>query len=161
MAAVMGNAYSDVYSAIGVHSGLPYRSATDVVSAFTAMRGDPASGADLRINPADLGEPTPVRTIVFHGESDQTVHPSNAGKFVKSRLSAGGHVSQAEVHDSGARPFTRTIVRDDCGSGLIEQWLICGVGHAWSGGSAEGSYTDPQGPDASREMLRFFLDHTS
>ena len=157
MAAVMGAAYPEIYAAVGVHSGLPYRSASDVVSAFGAMRGDPAPNAGLRRGAGDPAEPTRVRTIVFHGEADQTVHPSNAARFVEPHIDAGLQVVEADVRHSARRAATRTIVRDGNGSVLVERWLIAGAGHAWSGGSAEGSYTDPTGPDASREMLRFFL----
>ena len=52
--------------------------------------------------------------------------------------------------------FTRTVHHHDDGSVHAEHWVIHGAGHAWSGGNARGSYTDGKGPDASREMLRFF-----
>ena len=85
------------------------------------------------------------------------MHPSNAARFVEPHIDAGLQVVEADVRHSARRAATRTIVRDGHGSVLVERWLISGAGHAWSGGSAEGSYTDPTGPDASREMLRFFL----
>ncbi|MEG1324459.1 MAG: esterase, partial [Janthinobacterium sp.] len=52
--------------------------------------------------------------------------------------------------------YTRTTHSQADGSPLGEHWVIHGAGHAWSGGSGSGSYTDGKGPDASREMLRFF-----
>jgi poly(3-hydroxybutyrate) depolymerase len=154
MAAVMGATYPDIFSAIGVHSGLPYRSASDVVSAFAAMRGNPAASTT---GAGDPPKASGVRTIVFHGDADPVVHPSNAARFVAAQVDAGRHVTNVEARDATGRPSIRTIVHDEQGSVVFEQWLISGAGHAWAGGNAEGSYTDPSGPDASREMLRFFL----
>lgn len=137
MAAVMGATYPDLYAAVGVHSGLPYASARDALSALAAMRGQRTGVA-----------PVPsVPTIVFHGDRDTTVHPRN-GEF-----RVLGAELQSESGEAQGRAYTRTVHRGRPG---LEYWLVHGTGHAWSGGSAEASYTDPAGPDASREMLRFF-----
>jgi poly(hydroxyalkanoate) depolymerase family esterase len=154
MAGVMGATYPEVYAAVGIHSGLPYRSATDVPSAFSAMRGPkrrqprtrPGSDHALR-----------VRTIVFHGDADQIVHPSNATKVIEAQAKTGDTVERTRARSSGGRTYTRAITRDQTGTAVMEHWIIHGSGHGWSGGSADGTYTDPHGPDASREMLRFFL----
>lgn len=150
-AAIMGLAYPDLYAAIGVHSGLACGAARDVPSAFAAMRqGGPApraSGAGI------------MPTIVFHADRDTTVHPVN-GDQVIAQSGAGGlrrRVEHGEV--PGGHRWRRTTHSDADGQVLLEQWLVQGAGHAWSGGSPAGSYTDPRGPDASREMLRFFLRH--
>jgi len=155
MAAVMGAAYPEVYAAVGVHSGLPYGSATDVPSAFSAMRGDPGLQRRPRKPRLNSHRTLRVRTIVFHGDADHIVHPSNAAKIIESKT--GDTVERAKLRSSASRAYTRAVTRDKTGAVVVEHWLIHGSGHAWSGGSADGTYTDPHGPDASREMLRFFL----
>lgn len=144
MAAVMGTTYPELYSAIGIHSGLAYAAARDLPTALAAMTGK----VGRRVN----GTPHPrsVPMIVFHGDLDTTVHPSN-GEHAMS-----GTLEKVEKGHANGRAYTRTIHWDASGKPVLEHWLVHGAGHAWSGGSANGSYADPQGPDASREMLRFF-----
>ena len=160
MAAIMGATYPELYAATGIHSGLPHGCATDVASAFAAMRGTatPAAAAHRKRHPK--GANGRVRTIVFHGASDQKVHPSNAD-IILAEARAGLPASTPEVqHDgtTGGRAYTRTVIADADGVPHVEHWAIEGLGHAWSGGSPQGSYTDQHGPDASREMLRFFWE---
>jgi poly(hydroxyalkanoate) depolymerase family esterase len=154
-AAVMGATYNDLYAAIGIHSGLACGVATDLPSALIAMR---QGASDHK---AILGDRPPVPTIVFHGDRDTTVHPNNGGQIFEQ--SAGTMNTRKKVHRGqvpGGHAYTRTILSDASGRGMLEHWNIHGAGHAWSGGSPAGSYTDPRGPDATREMLRFFLEHS-
>jgi poly(hydroxyalkanoate) depolymerase family esterase len=158
MAAVMGATYPDLYAAVGVHSGLPYRSAADLLSAFAAMRGDAGSRGRRSRKARGAADDSPrIRTIVFHGDADNIVHPSNAANMVATER-AGESVERAEVRHAAIRAHTRTVTRDKTGAVAVEQWLVHGGGHAWSGGSPDGTYTDPRGPDASQEMLRFFFE---
>ena len=152
-AAIMGETYPDLYAGVGVHSGLACGAARDLPSAFAAMRGDaPVRGAP---GSGDAGHTVP--TIVFHGDRDTTVHPRN-GAAVIAR--AGGDVQVLSEPQAAQRGrYTRSVRRDADGRSVLELWEIHGAGHAWSGGSAAGSFTDPSGPDATREMLRFFLEH--
>jgi len=162
MAAVMGATYPDLYAAMGVHSGLPYRSAADLPSAFAAMRGDarPPQGRRSRKSRGTGGDSPRVRTIIFHGDSDTIVHPSNAANMVAAEIGSES-VERAEAGHATNRAHTRTVTRDKTGAVVVEQWLVHGSGHAWSGGSPDGTYTDPHGPDASQEMLRFFFEDRS
>ena len=101
-----------------------------------------------------------VPTIVFHADKDHTVNPRNGDQVIAQSAAAGDlrtEVQRGQV--PGGHAYTRTLHTDAGGQPVLEQWLVHGGGHAWSGGSAAGSYTDPRGPDASREMLRFFLEH--
>jgi poly(hydroxyalkanoate) depolymerase family esterase len=158
MAGVMAATYPEVYAAVGVHSGLPYRSATDVASAFAAMRGDLGlPGGQRKAGPAS-DHALHVRAIIFHGDADHIVHPSNAAKIIEGHATSGDSVERVKARSSASRTYTREITRDPTGTAVVEHWLIHGSGHAWSGGSADGTFTDPNGPDASREMLRFFLE---
>ena len=151
-AAVVADAYPDVFAALGVHSGLACGVAHDLPSAFSAMQGRPAGAA------ARGGRQVP--TVVFHGDRDTTVHPSN-GVEVVARAAAGESFRQKVEHGNvhTGRSYTRSVHRDEAGRELIEEWVIHGAGHAWSGGSAAGSFTDPLGPDATNAMLKFFLQH--
>jgi poly(hydroxyalkanoate) depolymerase family esterase len=154
-AAIMGATYNDLYAAIGIHSGLACGAATDLPSALVAMR---QGGSHHK---ATSGDRPPVPTIVFHGDRDTTVHPDNGGQILEQslgRMSAKTKVHRGQV--PGGHAYTRTILTDASGRGILEHWNVHGAGHAWSGGSPAGSYTDPRGPDATREMLRFFLEHS-
>lgn len=160
MAAIMGRTYPDLYAAIGVHSGLPYGAARDVPSALAAMRGRKYGAEPI------CGEATfqAIPTIVFHGDVDTTVHPRN-GEQVLAQAAATRHDLVTPAHaprtvekgEDGGRAYTRTIQANGSDKPAFEHWLVHGAGHAWSGGSANGSYTDPRGPDATRAMLKFFL----
>jgi poly(hydroxyalkanoate) depolymerase family esterase len=157
MAAVMGETYPDLYAGVGIHSGLAYGSANDVVSAFAAMRGE--TGAPERMKRARTGSERGIRTIVFHGSADGIVHPSNAERIIAAAGQPAG--PGAIQRESGASPagrgYTRTVIPGSDGDPATEYWLIDGAGHAWSGGNPGGSYADPAGPDASTEMMRFFF----
>ena len=153
-AAILGMTYPDIYSGIGVHSGLACGAARDMPSAFAAMRqGGMASAGVTR----GRGE-TIVPTIVFHGDGDKTVNSVNGDQII-AQSKAAENLTTTISHGKapGGMAYTRTIQTDETGRSLLEQWVLHGAGHAWSGGSTAGSYTDPRGPDASREMIRFFL----
>ncbi|WP_257219331.1 extracellular catalytic domain type 1 short-chain-length polyhydroxyalkanoate depolymerase [Janthinobacterium sp. BJB446] len=155
MAVIVGTLYPDLFAAVGVHSGLPFASAQDLPSALAAMKGGAMPNAQRK---APAGG---VPIIVFHGDRDTTVNPRNGDELIAQgvRNQAGGKAAKAASID-GSVPnghrYTRTTHSQADGSPLGEHWVIHGAGHAWSGGSNNGSYTDGKGPDASREMLRFF-----
>jgi poly(hydroxyalkanoate) depolymerase family esterase len=145
MAVIMGHTYPDLYAAIGVHSGLPYQAAHDVISAFAAMSGKLKS-------PVSALKP---KAIVFHGKADTTVHLSNAFAILNSPNTYDEITTTGNTVDG--RKYERTLIEDHTQSLVAELWIIEGAGHAWSGGNPAGSYTDSKGPNASKEMVRFFL----
>ncbi|HZX27891.1 MAG TPA: PHB depolymerase family esterase [Telluria sp.] len=146
MAVIMGTLYPDLFAAVGVHSGLPFAAADDLPSALAAMQGSFA-------RPRPAGTPLPV--IVFHGEEDKLVHPLNASEVI-AQAAHGAHQAVTATGEGNGRAYTRTVHRLEEETPLAEHWLVHGLGHAWSGGDPAGSHTDPAGPSASHEMLRFF-----
>jgi poly(hydroxyalkanoate) depolymerase family esterase len=161
MAVIMAETYPELFAAVGVHSGLAYRSASDLPSAFAVMkgkaRGDPGASARRRSHVKGF-----VRMVVFQGSADRKVDPSNAEKIFSAgtKQVPDGKARLERGESAGGRPYTRTIITAPDGDPALEFWLIEGAGHAWSGGQKSGSYTDPAGPDASAEMIRFFLKHS-
>ena len=175
MAAILGQAYPDVFAAVGIHSGLASGAASDLMSALSAMKNGPSAPASAahavvgRGQPSDTANaPAPLPTIVFHGDADAVVHPGNGSQAIAVALGD----TQAQVQGPAGAPtvergtsaqgrhYTRTVYAQSTGSAAqAEHWVVHGAGHAWSGGSAQGSYTDPNGPDATREMWRFFSTH--
>jgi poly(hydroxyalkanoate) depolymerase family esterase len=168
MAVILGATYPELFAGVGAHSGLPYGAADDVPSAFAAMRGGsgPISRRqDLRSrNSTPRIAPTRAPpTIVFHGDRDTTVHADNGSEIVAQAITLGrAHTggfnkSVQERLSANGREYTITTYRDSMMRPCIEQWVLHGAGHAWSGGCSSGSYIDEKGPDASAEMVRFFL----
>ncbi len=174
MAAILGDAYPDVFAAVGVHSGLPTGAATDVMGAFSAMRSGSGGGSSdggggmllrgMRAGARPAATPGPRRappTIVFHGDADATVNVVNGEQVVQAcvagaQVNAGVPAPVEERMSNNGRTTTRRTWHDANGRVLAEHWLLAGAGHAWSGGSTTGTYADARGPDATREMLRFF-----
>lgn len=177
MAVIVAAAYPELFAAVGVHSGLPSGAASNVAEAFMVMKSgqvgivERARGEPAGAGPKSLLQPrTPIPTIVFHGDQDQTVHPRNGEQVIAAALGAAAGAQDSHARPSGnarveqgvsaqGRRYTRSTQHGDQGQALTEHWLVHGAGHAWSGGHASGSYTDASGPDATLEMLRFFFDH--
>jgi poly(3-hydroxybutyrate) depolymerase len=160
MAVIMAATYPDLYAAVGVHSGLAYRAAHDVRSGFAATRqGAGQSARQLR---------TVIPLIAFHGDCDTTVSPVNTDHLIDQWLQATSHEQGRYAHNTkvergqvaGGRAYTRSIYHDASGHAIVEKWLVHQAGHVWSGGSSAGSFTDPRGPNASTELLRFFAEQS-
>jgi poly(hydroxyalkanoate) depolymerase family esterase len=162
-AVILATTYPDIYAAAGVHSGLARGAARNVPTAVSAMRHGSAAISNTRpLSPGPAGNRPPVPAIVFHGDSDRTVHPRNAEQIIEQLRLRDRTDFRAEMQRGqaeGGRSYSRTSYLDGSGRAALELWVVHETGHAWSGGGLAGSYTDPQGPDASREMVRFFLEH--
>jgi len=154
MAAILAGAYPELYAAAGVHSGLAAGAASDLPSALSAMKGAGLASAGQ----AGSGVPT----IVFHGDRDATVHPGNAESVIAASAGAGARAETQRVAGAtGKRHSTRHVYRNAAGDIVAERWDVHGAGHAWAGGTPNGSYTDGAGPDATAQMLRFFFERGS
>ena len=171
MAAILAREYPDLFAAAGVHSGVAAGAAQDVASAFAVMKSGPSGATARPLKPrstaragADTTQQPTAPVIVFHGDADGTVAVVNGEAVIAAALGADAGeapVARAETGSANGRTFERTVWHDagDAATSRAEHWVVHGAPHAWSGGASAGSYTDASGPDASREMLRFFLEH--
>ena len=165
MAALLAREYPELFAAVGVHSGLRAGAADNVMAALSAMNNGAKVGTSEQPPTRSSGAPQPA-LIVFHGDNDSTVHPKNGAQLVQAALqtvlgdkNAAHHTAQPGQSDAG-QEFTRHLYRAiDNDEVLVEHWVLHHASHAWSGGSAKVSQTDPKGPSATQEMLRFFLEH--
>ena len=160
MAAIMAATYPDLYASVAVHSVLPFGAAHDLPSAFKVMK----QGAS-RYN-RSIAETIPL--IIFHGDADTTVAPINAHQLANQWLESSQQGSATKLkrdsrsiegHIPGGHSYIRTIYPDIHGQAIVEKWIVHQAGHAWAGGSSNGSYTDARGPDASEEIFRFVTEH--
>ena len=160
MAVIMAVTYPDLYAAVGVHSGLAYLAAHDVRSGIAAMRRGTGQSVQ-QLN-------TVIPLISFHGDRDTTVSPVNADHLLNQWLQVTNPEQERSAYSTkvergqvvGGRAYTRSIYHNANGQVIAEKWLVHQAGHVWSGGSSDGSFTDPKGPNASTELLRFFAEHS-
>ncbi len=153
MAEILASTYPRQFTAVGIHSGLPYGAASSVMTAFSAMKGS----SKLERKPAEKNGDS-SRRIIFHGENDATVHPSNGVRIARrARENGKKPVEFQSISEINGRTVTRIILENGNARPVMEHWIVKGGGHAWFGGNGQGSYTETKGPDSSREMIRFFL----
>jgi poly(hydroxyalkanoate) depolymerase family esterase len=166
MAVIMATEYPEIFAAAAVHSGMPYNAARSLFSALSAMKIGPRRRW-YDFAPRSEGTAPAVPMIVFHGDADTVVHPINGEHVVRQAVAGASGAESDPVKVTSLferdaperRSYTRTVYQDETMRNMAEQWVIHGSGHAWSGGCSDGSYTDPNGPDATREMMRFFFEN--
>jgi poly(hydroxyalkanoate) depolymerase family esterase len=176
MSAVMAATYPDLYAAVGVHSGLEYGAADGTLAAVAAQRSggpDPDRQGRLAFESARPAEARILPAIVVHGEEDRVVDVVNAHQALSQWAQTNDYAEDGTDDDGvadepdevlpGRIPegyeYVRYVYERPGGGVIMEKWIVEDLGHAWSGGDPEGSFTDPEGLDASEEMVRFFLQH--
>jgi len=172
MAGILAATYPDLYASAGIHSAPQYRAARTVITALLAMKnGGPNPEQQGRLAHSAMGSRTRVvPVIVVQGDKDQTVWAGNGERVARQWLTtsqlvtgqtpeldfAAPHARRADRTPGGLSYSVRTW-NDAAGHPVVQYWAVSGLGHAWSGGEAAGSYTDPRGPKATEAMLDFFV----
>lgn len=154
MAALVGKLHPEIFAGVAVHSGLPPGAARDLPTALAAMRSGPGRTAGV----VPIGLPT----LVIHGSADKTVASANASRMAQeevaywARQGVALDLQKFDSHTQSGRGATVSRWSDPRGKALVEVWSIASAPHAWAGGDASGSYTDPKGPSASEAVVWFF-----
>ena len=175
MASIVAISYPDVYAAAALHSGIPYRAASTVMEAVGVMaKGAPDTARLARLALEAMGtRARPIPAIIVQGADDPIVRPVNAthtrDAWVAMNALARGKSSASATLDVNARrtEFSAgglAVVRECFGESTartceVETLLVSGLGHAWSGGSKLGTFTDERGPDATEAIMHFLLAH--
>lgn len=161
MALTAAYAYPELFAAAGIHSGIAYGAATSVANALTVMHSGAPEPSTLPAAVANgMGSPRFLPMIVFQGKADKSVNFVNADQIVAqlSAMFSPPLTKRTEMSgEANGYHYTRRMLGGAIP--MIEQWIVEELGHAWSGGSRDGTYTDPNGPDAGAEMIRFFFQH--
>jgi poly(hydroxyalkanoate) depolymerase family esterase len=166
MAANLAAGYPDLYAAAAFHSGLPAFVGTDVTSALAVMSKGPADSEDTgALAFREMGPHAGVVPVIaIHGAADPSVSIVNLRAIAKQWVAANAMAAHAkepdalEIHPTEARLSGLRWALPG-GTVIAETWRVEGLAHAWSGGSAAGTYTDPAAPDATSMMLEFFRAH--
>lgn len=162
MTAILGATYPELVAAMAIHSGIAYGLATEMSQALMAMRapvGDAATLGDAVLKA--MGERKKIIPVfIVQGRIDPSVNVANAGLLADQWLAVNGPttVGPATIASETQYSGVRSYYRAENGRAIVETWIISGLGHAWSGGSKEGTFTDEKGPDASRAIVEFFLE---
>ena len=160
MAVNTAAAYPELYAAVAAHSGIAYRAAQTVPAALSVMKSGAADPDALAgMLKAALGPHRPA-LIAIHGGADVVVVPANSRQLAAQWAGALGLGPAAEsTSTEDGASFARTVYDDAGGAPQVELLIVAGVGHAWSGGSPEGTFTHAGSPDATAHILRFLLAH--
>lgn len=168
MASLVAVAYPERYASVALHSGLAWRAATTLPEALSALaRGTGDTDALGVAAYAAMGSGArAIPALVVHGGKDVVVNAANGSQSARQwavtdqrALGVAQFATEETSGEENGYHFTRVVQRDATGATLVEAWTVQELGHAWSGGSREGTFTDEQGPDATREMVRFFREH--
>jgi poly(hydroxyalkanoate) depolymerase family esterase len=175
MTTLVGASYPDIFAAIGVGAGLEYKAANDLLSAVAAMEtGGPDPNQQGGLAYLNMGSAARVLpTILFHGDADLVVNVVNAHQTIAQWAQTSDYADDGLDNDSvsdltasitqgkveGGYEYDKYVYQNSKGKSIMEKWIVKTMGHKWSGGSTSGSHTDPKGPDASEEMIRFFFEH--
>ena len=166
----LGVAYPDMYAAIGIHSGAGYLPGAYGCPPVSAGATETAARAAV----AAMGSRArAMPVIIFHGDRDATI-PYRCGRQALAQWLAADDLILHRQHSApvpstpsgsthaavaGRRAYSVRFYAERPRCPIIELWSIHGMGHYWSGGSADPAslrYSDPTGPNASAASWAFF-----
>lgn len=185
-AAILASCYADVFAAAAVHSGFPYGVADNPIAGLRVMEKvypyDAEKSGKAAFDCRGSGRRA-MPMLVIQGSLDDKVLPKAAGDVVKQFAQVDDLCDDGQDNDSvAATRLAKDAVAGEpgrhayevstfsrAGKPMLQEVLVTGLGHAWSGGNdgrtkpddrVKYPYNDPRGPDASRMMWRFFAQHT-